>query len=96
MGPNPNYFRLRPRYKLFLAFLINDEMVHIYFMSLFYNLVCFRRRSKAHQRLCLLLCTVMPSLNKCYYLSYLITQEIAVLMGFFTHKNHAKVWVSRL
>ena len=48
------------------AFLINDEMV--YLKSLFYNHVCFHRRSKAHQSLCLLLCTVMPSLNTLPYL----------------------------
>ena len=57
----------------FFAFLINDEMMTIYFMSLFYNHVCFHRLSKAHQNLCLLLCTVMPSLNK---FSYLILSHV--------------------
>ena len=37
-------------------------------MSQLCNYVCFHRRSKAHQSLCLLLCTVMPSLNKFSYL----------------------------
>ena len=37
----PNHFRLSPRclllFLFFFAFLINDEIIHIYFMYLFYN-----------------------------------------------------------
>ena len=56
------------------AFLMNDEMINMYYMSQFYNYVCFHRRSKAHQSLCLLLCTVMPSLDKFSYILYYFKQ----------------------
>ena len=68
----------------FFAFVINDEMMNIYFMSKFYNYVCFHRRSKSHQSLCLLLCTVMSSLNK---FSYLISSNISVDLA---HHHHEK------
>ena len=59
-------------------------MINIYFMSKFYNYVCFHRRSKAHQSLCLLLCTVMLSLNK---FSYLILSNISVDLAHYHHEK---------